>query len=84
MTGYVRPIRIEQGPFQSERWVTIRTVDGETDHLVDARSLESGLLFVSVVRGLNGLWLVDVPYSCDGLRCWIPASDLILPSWTAP
>lgn len=84
MTGYVRPLSIEPGMFRSERCVTIRTVEGPVEHLVDERSLESGLLLVQVVewaepRPGDGAMLVRFPWSCTSLTCWIAAGDLLLP-----
>ena len=83
MTGYVRPLAIEPGMFKSERFVTIRTVNGEVEHLVDERSLESGLLLVRVVTWAEprkDAYLVRFPYSCEPLTCWIAKEDLILPT----
>jgi hypothetical protein len=67
--------------FRSERFVYIRMADRcVVEHMVDERSLESGLILVEVRRGLGDQWLVSFPYCCDRLTCWIPTEDLLLPS----
>ena len=82
MTAYVRPVAINPGMFKSERIVTIGTMWGEVEHLVDERSLESGLLLVNTVdwaEPREEAYLVRFPWCCNPLVCWIAKTDLILP-----
>lgn len=68
MTGYVRPVRVEPGMFSSERCVTIHRADGDVEHLVDERSLESGLLLARDVERHATPCSKAEPCDCDDCR----------------
>lgn len=77
MKIYLKPLKIEQVGFKSERRLTIPTNEGEKRHFVDESTILDGKIEVYPVETKGTLVLVDLPYCMDPMRCWIHMDNLL-------